>query len=51
MTTKYSPVIRPAKTIGYRYKFWHQFPTLLPDSTDASVNGVAYFVQTSEEVE
>ncbi|KAI9864847.1 MAG: hypothetical protein M1813_002617 [Trichoglossum hirsutum] len=45
------PVLRPAKIIGYRYMMWGPYPALIDDRSGGMVHGVAYEVQSPEEVE
>ena len=46
-----SPVLHPAKIIGYHCKFWGTYPALLDGPPGATIHGVAYEVQSSEEVQ
>ena len=44
------PTLQPAKIIGYRYDLWGPYPALLDGPCGAEVYGMAYEVQSADEV-
>ena len=44
------PTLQPARVTGYQCKLWGQYPALLDGPPGAKVEGVAFEVETAEQV-